>query len=464
MSALTTGAAVRQGIRGELLALFRLGAPMAATQFCIMAMGFLDVAMAGHYSSTDLAGVALGSNVLWPVMMFFAGLNMALTPIIAQLRGRGELAATGAKIRQGLWLAVFVSVLCILLVVNADPIFVWADADPAAAAVAGRYLSAVAWGVPAMLLYVTLRHSSEGLGRTLPPMIIAGTALPLNALLNYAFIYGEFGAPELGGEGCAWATAIVLWFELALMSLLLRARYFRETGVLSHLEPPSLTAFLSILKIGLPIAVTVFLEMTVFSVMTFLIASLGVTAIAAHSIAGNVGWATYVLPMSLGAAASIRVGYFVGANQFGAARHVAVVAFGVSLVYALIVSAILVLARHEIISVYTSDPAVAALASSVLLLIAIYQIVDDTQGTLVGALRGYKDTRIPMLFFILGYWAVSLPLGAVLGFGLLGFEPMGVIGFWTGMTIGLGLVALCMGWRLRSTSSNVERITRFSHM
>ena len=228
------------GLREELTALFHLGAPMAATQFFIMAMGFLDTAMAGHYSSTDLAGVALGSNVLWPVMMFFAGLNMALTPIIAQLRGAGVVAQAGSRIRQGLWLALGAAVICVAIILNASPIFELVGADPDAAAVAGRYLAAASWGMPAMLLYVTLRHASEGLGKTLPPMLIAATALPLNALLNYAFIYGEFGAPELGGEGCAWATAIVMWFELGLMSLLLRARYFRATGVMTAFELPRL--------------------------------------------------------------------------------------------------------------------------------------------------------------------------------------------------------------------------------
>jgi MATE family multidrug resistance protein len=257
---------------------------------------------------------------------------------------------------------------------------------------------------------------------------------------------------------------IVLWFELALMGLTLRARYFKPTGVLTRFEWPSSSELAGILKIGLPIAVTVFLEMTVFSVMTLLIASLGVTAIAAHSIAGNVGWATYVIPMSLGGAASIRVGFFVGARNYDAARRVALTALGVSLAYALVVSALLVLGRHAIIGVYTEDPSVAALASTVLLLIAIYQIVDDTQGTLAGTLRGYKDTRVPMLFFLFGYWLVSLPLGSVLGLGLFGVEAHGVVGFWIGMTIGLALVAVCMGVRLKQTSRNHERIEQFARL
>ena len=163
--------------------------------------------------------------------------------------------------------------------------------------------------------------------KTLPPMLIAGTALPLNAFLNYIFIYGEFGAPELGGEGCGWATAIVMWFEFLLMSLLVRTSYFRATGVTSKFEWPRPEVLASIFRIGVPIGLTVFLEMAVFSVIGFLIASLGVTALASHSIAGNVNWATYVVPMAFGSAASIRVGFFVGAGNFEQSRHVAKTAF-----------------------------------------------------------------------------------------------------------------------------------------
>ena len=158
-----------------------------------------------------------------------------------------------------------------------------------------------------MFMYVSLRYTSEGLGKTLPPMLIAGSALPLNGILNYVLIYGKFGAPELGGAGCGWATAIVMWFELAMITLLLRTSYFRATGLLDRFDWPDIAVLTSILKIGLPIGLTVFLEMAVFSFIGFMIGSLGVTQLAAHSIAGNVNWATYVIPMTLGSAASIRV-------------------------------------------------------------------------------------------------------------------------------------------------------------
>ena len=451
-------------LRQEAGELFRLGAPMVATQFFIMAMGFLDTAMAGHYSSTDLAGVALGGNVFWPTFMLFSGLTMALTPMVAQLRGANRIGDAGPIIRQGLWASGAAAILCVAVVTNAAPLYQWAGVDQQAADVAVRYLKAAAWGMPAVLFYVALRYTSEGLGKTLPPMLIAGSALPLNGLLNWIFIYGKFGMPAMGGEGCGWATAVVMWFELLLILFLLRSRYFIATGVTSQFSWPDPKILKEIVRIGLPIGLTIFLEMAVFSVVGFLVASLGVISLAAHSIAGNVNWATYVIPMALGSAASIRVGFFVGAGDFEQSRKVARTAVTISLCYAILVSVLLVVGRHSIVSIYSTDPEVLALAATLLLFIAIYQIVDDTQATIVGALRGYKDTTAPMLFSLVGYWAIAMPLGAALGFGWLGYEPWGVYGFWAGMTIGLTIVAVCVGWRLLITSRSDSRIRLLAGM
>jgi MATE family multidrug resistance protein len=396
--------------------------------------------------------------VFWPTFMLFSGLTMALTPMVAQLRGANRIGDAGPIIRQGLWASAAAAVICVTVVTNAAPLYQWVGVDAEAADVAVRYLKAAAWGMPAVLFYVALRYTSEGLGKTLPPMLIAGSALPLNGLLNWIFIYGKFGMPALGGEGCGWATAIVMWFELILILFILRTRYFKATGVTSQFSWPDKKILKDIVRIGLPIGLTIFLEMAVFSVVGFLVASLGVISLAAHSIAGNVNWATYVIPMALGSAASIRVGFFVGAGKYEESRQVARTAVVISLGYAILVSVLIVVGRHGIVSIYSTDPEVLALAATLLLFIAVYQIVDDTQATIVGALRGYKDTRAPMLFSLVGYWAIAMPLGAALGFGWLGTEPWGVYGFWAGMTIGLTIVAVCVGWRLLITSRSDSRI------
>ncbi len=446
----------------ETAALMRLGAPMLATQFCIMGMGFVDTAMAGHYASVDLAGVTLAGYLLWPVFMLMTGLTMAVTPIVAQLTGAQRVGESGAIVGQGLWIALFASLATVVILQNAGGFFALLSAEPAVVEVAVDYLDAVSWGMPPGMVYIVLRYTSEGLGHTRPPMSIAFYALLLNLPLNYVLIYGAFGFPELGGEGCGWATAAVMWFELLMMISVTRRPYFRATGLLHHFRPPQADTIARILKIGVPIGVSVFLEMAVYSVIGFLITAFGTSPQAANGIAGNINWMTYVIPMTLGSAAGIRVGFHVGAGDREGARHVAMTAVKLSLLYALALSAILIGLRDFLVGVYTTDPAVIRIAANLMIFIALYQIVDDTMATMEGTLRGYKDTRVPMIFGLIGYWLVGLPIGHILAQGWFGAPAIGVYGYWTGMTIGMFLVAIALGLRLRRTSSDSALIQRLA--
>ena len=471
-SSLGSGRGGRTGVRSaathgplaEARALARLGAPMAATQFFIMAMGFMDTAMAGHYASAHLAGVAVGGNVLWPVYLLFAGCTMSVTPIAAQLTGGGRIGQVGAVVHQALVIGVAASVLGVLVLLNAAPLFALFGIDAEATDVGYRYLRATALGLPAGICYIVLRHASEGVGRTVGPMVIAGVALLLNAGLNYALIYGRFGAPELGGEGCGWATAAVMWFELGAILVLSRARYFRETGLWRLGATAGARAGLDfreigrILRIGVPIGLTSFVGMALFAIIGFLVGSLGVVPLAAHSIATHINWATFVAPMALGAAAGIRIGFYVGAGDYPGAARVGRVAFVIALCYALTVSVALVLFRYDVVAVYSSDSAVTGLVAALILVIAVYQVFDDAQATMAGALRGYKDTRAPLVYSLLGYWGLALPLGAALGFGWWRFPELGVYGFWIALSLGLAAVSTAVGLRLYHTSRKPERI------
>jgi len=426
---------------------------MMLTQLFIMGTGFLDTAMSGHYSAADIAGVATAGNILWPVFMLLTGITTALTPIVAQLRGAGDTGAAGVRVRQGLWIALAGAITLVVVILSAEPLLrlPWLQIDNSVVEIAMGYLRAVAWGAPAVVLYVALRNVCDGLGQTRPTMYISGFVLPINAFLNYSFVYGKFGFPELGGVGCGWAILVV------------KQSFFRRTNVFERLDAPDFAEIWRIVKLGLPIGLAMFLGMAVFAAVGLLVASIGVNELAAHSIAGNLNWLTYVIPMGLGAAASIRVGFFTGARELPAARTAAATAYRFALVYAFIVSALLVLFRHSLVGIYTTDPAVIELAVTLLLFIALYQIVDDTQAVAVGALRGYKDTTVPMIFQAVGYWVIALPLGTALAFGWGGIEPLGVYGYWAGMTFGLFLVSCANGIRLWRTSHNDTLVTRLAN-
>jgi MATE family multidrug resistance protein len=293
-------------------------------------------------------------------------------------------------------------------------------------------------------------------------MLIAGSVLPLNAVLNYAFVYGNWGAPEMGGVGCGWATAIVFWVEFGLMMIVVRLRYFKAATIFTEFSWPNIELMKAILKLGIPIGIAIFLEMAMFAVVSFLIAALGVIPMAAHSIAGNLNWLTYVIPMGMGAAAGIRVGFLVGSNDLLAARVTAGAVLKFAIGYALIVSLLLVVFRVFLVQIYTTDVSVIELASALLVLIAVYQLVDDTQAVMIGSLRGYKDTTMPMVFSLVGYWVLALPLGYLLATGFFTDEALGVYGYWLGITAGLAVVAVMVAIRLRSLSGNAVKIRRMS--
>jgi MATE family multidrug resistance protein len=444
--------------RREVRALLTLGLPMVGTQLFIMAMGFVDTVVPGRYGTNDLAGVAIGGSLLWPVLMLFNGLTMAVTPIVSQNRGAGRTGESGHSIRQALWVAALSSVIPMIVLSNAAPVFALIGADPAVVAIADGYLDAVVWGIPALSLYVVLRYSCEGLGHTVPPMLIAGSALVLNAVLNVLLVFGYAGFPELGGVGTGWATTCVFWLELALVLLVLRTDWFRATGFSARFEGPKWSEIRRLLFIGVPVGLTIFVEMAVYSVIGLLAARMGTAEVAAHSVVGNLNWMTFVIPMTLGSAAAIRVGFHVGAGDAVASRRTVRAALTLSIAYAVCVSAALVLGRHVLATLYTNDATVLAIAVNLLLFVAVYQLADDIQATLAGSLRGYKDTRVPMLISLVGYWGIALPIGVVFGFGLLGLPDLGVYGLWLGMTFGLFVVAGSMALRARHIVGNERKI------
>lgn len=435
-----------------------LGAPMMATQFFYMAMGFLDTAMAGHYSAEDLAGVTLGSNILWPVFMLISGILLAITPITAQLVGARRTGEVGARLHQGLYATALLGAVGVVIVVTATSFFDAFPIDDRVIDIASGYLLAASWGLIPGLMYTTLRYGSEGLNHPVEPMLLVGTALVLNGFLNWGFIYGKWGLPELGGAGCGVATAIVMWFEAFGMLALTRLRYFRAAGFWQKLRRPASATMRDIVRIGLPIGIGSFASMGFYTVISFAIGTIGVIPLAAHSVATNIAWATYVIPIAIGSATTILVGNQVGANDLAGARSVVVTGLVISTIYAITISLLLLGFRHHVGMIYSSDAAVISATASLVIFIALYQFADANQGLLMGALRGYKDTNVAMTYPLIGYWLIALPVGCIMGFGWLGLPALGVRGFWIALPVGLTVIATLAAFRLYRTSRDERRI------
>ncbi len=452
----------RGRVAAELKALGVLAAPIILTQLSHMGMSAVDAVMAGRVSPVDLAGIALGASFFWPGMLLLSGIVMAVTPTVSQMHGGGQASQAGAVVRQALWIALIGGLLLAVPMQFAAAGYRLIGVAPEAIPIASAYISAMSVGLVPILGYFVLRYLCDGLSWTRPAMVVALCALALKVPLNYLFVYGGFGVPAMGGVGCGVSGAIVMWGELIAMIAIARYSRVRELNVLARFSWPDPAIIWRLLKLGVPIGLALFFEMAVFSVVTLLVGHLGVDAVASHQIASNVGGVTFMIPLALGMAATIRVGYNIGARDYAGARRSVLVALGTSLVFACVAAVALFTLREDIVGLYTTDREVIGVAAGLLMLVALYQFVDDTQVTAMGALRGYKDTRAPMLTAAFAYWIIGLPLGAALGFGIGGVAALGVTGFWIGLVAGLAVAAVMLVWRVWRLSGNPARVRRLA--
>lgn len=431
-----------------------MGAPILIAQLAQMANGVIDTVMAGHASAEDLAGVGIGTSLWVPVLLFFAGVLGAMQPTISGHRGAQEFDKIMPATWQGIYIALVAMLLMIAVLINMQPLLTILQLDAKTNSIAVGYLDAFAWGVPALLLLTALRGLTDGLGHTGVIMAFSLLSTLLNLPLNYMFIYGaDLGViqiPALGGIGCGWATSIANWSAtLALLVYLNRSKTFAAFHLLSGWAAPQLAVIKRLLKLGLPIGFTSFIEVSMFCMIALFLAPLGATTVAAHQIVLNLVSLFFMLPLSLGIAITLRVSFLVGATDYSEARLLArsslLLALGVGCTNA----SILFLGRDWFASLYTSDLAVQKIAADLFLLGALFQIADVIQVTMINVQRGYKDTKIPMLIMLLAFWGICLPLGFALTFkDWLADEPMGAAGFWTALIAGLICAAILLTRRV----------------
>ncbi len=431
---------------------------MVFTQLSQMGMGVMDTIMAGRVSAVDLAGVALGSNLFWPGILFVVGVLLSLTPSISQLHGAGRQREVGEVVRQAGWIALAGGIAFILILRNAGAFYELLEVDPRGVPIALAYLDALSWGVLPMLGFVTFRYLCDANSWTLPAMLVGLSGLVLKLPLNLLFIHGGFGVPAMGGVGCGYASAIVLTCQCLAMALIVGVSRIRVCGVYARFSLPDRREISRLIKLGLPIGATIFIEVGMFSLLALLIGRLGVEAIAAHQITNSVNAMTFMIALALGASASIRVGYNVGAEHLSAARRSGIVAIAVSVMAALATALVILPGRYWLAGLYTSDASVLGIAAELMLFLLVLMLFDNAQGTCAGVLRGYKDTRTPMWVAAFCYWLVGLPLAAGLGFGVLGVPGFGLFGFWTGLTVSLALVSTVLLLRFRWLAGQSARI------
>lgn len=451
---MSTAVLLRTRLRAEMRTTAALAAPLVLGHVATGLIGFVDNVLAGHHGTATLAAVTVGTALWWLPMLIPMGTLLAVPASVSQLDGAGRRDEIGPLFRQALWLAVVLGVVVfafLSLVVHAlAPMGIAAEIRPGATA----FLHGIRWGAPALTLYFALRYLSEGLHWTLPTMLVGFGGLLVLVPLGYGLTYGAFGLPERGAGGLGLATAVMLWTQVAVFAgYLARARRFTGLRLFARLEPPRWAAIRSLLHTGLPIGVTVAMEGGLFIVTALLIGRLGEVPAAAHQIAINVASLCFMVPMGVAEATTVRVGHAVGAGDPRRMWYAAGAGYAIVLGTQLCSGLLLLFGNEAIAALYTGDAAVAALAATLLLYAAAFQFPDGVQVLSAGALRGLRDTRVPMLLAAFAYWGLGMPLGAGLGLGL-GWGPPGM---WLGLIVGLTAAALLLCTRFWLASRRLRR-------
>ena len=445
----------------ETSTLFRLALPLMGTQIAQMGMGMLDTIMAGRYSAVDLAGVALGSSILWPLMLLVMGLIQAVTPTVSQLNGAKNYKEIGEVIRQGLWIAIAGGLLISVILNQVGFVYALLDVDPKARPISIAYLQMTSLGMPAVTCFFCLRFLAEGMNFTKPALYIAVCGLLIKAPLNYALIYGKFGFPEMGGVGCGVAQAVIMWFQFFAIVIVVTRPRFDKVKWRSQFSPPDWSRIKPLLQLGIPIGATIFAEMGLFALTTLLLGRYGAEVVASHNIAMSINALFFMPALALGMASTIRIGFRIGAGESEQARTTAGIALGATIGIALIGSLTMFFLRTHIVGAYTTEVSVLDLASTLLLFAVFFLVFDACQSTCLGILRGYKDTKTPLFIALLCFWLIGLPIGCTLGFGLIS-DPMQVFGFWIGLASGVISAGILLSLRVHSTSNNPKRIQSLS--
>lgn len=442
MSTVTASPRFRQEVRATGL----LALPLVLGHISTGLIAFVDNTIAGHHGTDTFAAVSIGTALLWLPMLVPIGTLISLTASVSQLHGAGRDREIGPLFRQALWLGAGLSLLMFLFL-SVVPAFlptfgIAAEIVPGATG----FLHGIRWGVPALTLYFCMRYLTEGMHWTLPTMLIGFGGLLVLGPLGYAMCNGKAGFPELGAQGLGIASSITMWVQaLAFATYLWTTRRFAHLQLFERFELPRWSAIRDLLRTGLPIGITVLMEGGLFIITALLIGRLGAIEASAHQIAINVAQLCFMIPMGVAEATTVRVGHAVGSNDAPGVRRATWAGYAIVLVTQLLSISVLLLGHNAVVGLYTNDLAVAALASTLLLYAAMFQLPDGVQVLSAGALRGMKDTRVPMFIAMFAYWGVGMPMGAGLGLGL-GWGPQGM---WVGLIMGLSVAALLLGWRLR---------------
>lgn len=430
----------------DLRALVRIGWPLILNNLFSMGVSVADTLMIGRLGAGQLAALAVGSG-LW-IAMYLGGLGvlMALGPTVSHHYGAQRLLEIGHDTRQAFWLALAISAVVITGLQGAPLLLARVGVDPVTRGLAAGYLQALCWGVPGLYFYHALRQLNEGVGRTVPIMVVTGGALAINVLLSWALVFGHFGFSPRGVIGCGFGSALSSWGMLLMMAVHVHHHpYYARFDIWRGSWRPDPGTVFSLLGIGWPIGLSFMLQAGLFSALALMMGRLGPEYAAAHQVTLNYAGLVYMVPLGFAFATAVLVGQAMGRGMPAEARRLGLTGLGVCFAIAGTVALFTLAAASSIARAYTKDAAVVALATSLLGISAFLQVGDGTQSAAAGALRGLKDTRVPMIINGIIYWGIGFVAAWALGMRL-GLRGQGI---WGGLALALCTAAVVLSLRFR---------------
>lgn len=435
----------------ELRALMHVAGPLIVNYLAIAGIHFADAVMAGRLGPNELAAVAVGGSVWMLGFTLCLGILMSISPIVSRLFGAGELSSVGRYVRQGLWLALLLgTTILVLAQAYVEPVLAFIGINPVFRDLTVGYVQAIMLGMPAIAAFLVFRFTTEGIGATRPIMYTSLFSLGCNVFFNWVLMYGHLGAPALGAVGCGLSSAITIWLmALGLGVYVYRHPRYRPLEIFVKLAPMRQPILKEMLALGIPIAVMVTAESGLFSAVAILIGTIDAQTAAAHQIAINFAATMFMIPLALSSATTVRVGHALGAGDTGAARFRGWFGIGTAGLFMVCAAAFLLTFRDAVVALYTDDLPVRQIALSLLLMAALFQVADGVQIGAAGALRGYKDTRVPMIINTFAYWVLAFPL-AYLAAVTYRAPPHFI---WGGFVIGITVAAVMLTARFSKISS-----------
>ncbi|XBC40850.1 MAG: MATE family efflux transporter [Buchnera aphidicola (Nurudea yanoniella)] len=445
----------------EIKILLKVTIPIMLAQMSQMSMGFINSIMIKSLNHSDIAAISIGTSIWYPIILFGHGLLLSIIPIISYMNGSGKIKEISEQIKNAYWLATFISIIIMTILWNVHYIInLISNINPIIEKKITNYIKVLLWSTPGYLYFQVIQNKFEGFIKPKPAMIVGILGLLLNIIISYLLIYKKLSLFKSHNIGCALSIIIVYWFMFIMMKIITKNNILKQKNFAFKNTQylPNIEIIKNLFKIGYPIALSLFFEVALFTLITLLIASLDITQIIAHQIVLNISSFIFIIPLSIGTATSIRIGFYLGQKNFKKISTIIISAQIVGFVLSTIISISIIFFCKNIINLYTIENNIINYTKEIILISAAYQIFDFFQIIGNGILRSYKDTRMIFIITFISYWILGFPIGYILALTNIITPKMGAIGFWIGIFFALISSSLMTLFRIISLHKNLKKI------